>query len=341
MDRYYKILGLSSNATKEDIKKAYHEKIKALHPDKIHGTALEETATFFTTEINEAYEILIGKFEGGKSNLKNNCIEEKILIEGFGKLKYSLSSNFNEIIKAIISRSGIDNANTDDIEWTENTGLSDNVKKSMLKNNAEYSMTIYKEGQDYITIVNRHKGELWYYAYFDVSSKRFAKSKSSYYEDEIYIDSLNRDFKYALSNNLDDIRCAILEKAGYNIKLENEIPQLNPNLSIKVKNMMNKYDVEFSMTTYIDNGNRKIVINRRIKGQWYTISFSEENGKLYRTADLLERERRIKKAHDDYEKDIDNMYAKMEEEQLKADIATNIISGIGKILWNAGGTNWK
>lgn len=72
MDRYYKILDLSSNATKEEIKKAYHDKIKALHPDKIHGTALEETATFFTTEINEAYEILMTNFVGGKSNIKNN-----------------------------------------------------------------------------------------------------------------------------------------------------------------------------------------------------------------------------------------------------------------------------
>lgn len=114
MDRYYRILGLSNNATKEQIKEAYYTKIKALHPDKVHGTSLEDTATFFTTEINEAYELLMSQFGGGKSNVnQTDCFEEEIFIEGTGQLRYSLSNNLNEIIMAIRTRSGVENVNID------------------------------------------------------------------------------------------------------------------------------------------------------------------------------------------------------------------------------------
>ena len=55
MERYYKILGISRKASKEEIKQAYHNKMRALHPDKVHGTSLEETAHLFSTEINNDY----------------------------------------------------------------------------------------------------------------------------------------------------------------------------------------------------------------------------------------------------------------------------------------------
>ena len=64
MERYYTILGIPNNSSKEVVKKAYYTKMKALHPDKIHGTVLEDTATFFTTEINEAYNKLMTQYKG-------------------------------------------------------------------------------------------------------------------------------------------------------------------------------------------------------------------------------------------------------------------------------------
>jgi hypothetical protein len=69
MERYYKILGISTNASKEEIKKAYLIKMKALHPDKVYGTNLEDTANFFSTEINEAYEFLMAHFDDEKSSV--------------------------------------------------------------------------------------------------------------------------------------------------------------------------------------------------------------------------------------------------------------------------------
>lgn len=74
MDRYYRILGIPDYSSKEVIKKAYHEKMKALHPDKVHGTSLEDTATFFAAEINEAYNILMSQHKEKKMDFnQDNC----------------------------------------------------------------------------------------------------------------------------------------------------------------------------------------------------------------------------------------------------------------------------
>ena len=51
---YYKILGLSRDATKEEIKKQYRKLAKEVHPDKTKLQSSEEVMT----EINKAYEVL-------------------------------------------------------------------------------------------------------------------------------------------------------------------------------------------------------------------------------------------------------------------------------------------
>jgi len=143
MDRYYNILGIPSNSSKEVIKNAYHVKMKALHPDKIHGTPLEDTATFFTAEINEAYTNLMAKFKSGNStstqNNKTVSFEEDIYITGFGYLRYSLSNNINTIISEIYNRFKCSlHKSPSQIKWNINHNLSPNVKKTMNKHNVVY-----------------------------------------------------------------------------------------------------------------------------------------------------------------------------------------------------------
>ena len=62
--KYYKILGVNSNATKEEIKKAYRELVKQHHPDKF--TNASETDKKYhenrIKEINEAYDKLSKDF---------------------------------------------------------------------------------------------------------------------------------------------------------------------------------------------------------------------------------------------------------------------------------------
>lgn len=166
MERYYKILGLSNNATKEEIKKAYHKKIKAIHPDKLQGTHLEDTATFLSTEINEAYNVLIKQFhdEGSsRVNEKQAYFEKDIYFENLGLLKYSLSNDIGLIQDAVFKRTG--NRDTSFINihgWRLNTRLSENVKKVMNENNVNYSMTYYTEEGYKKLVINKRDGEKWY-----------------------------------------------------------------------------------------------------------------------------------------------------------------------------------
>lgn len=51
----YAVLGISENATPEEIKKAYRKKVKQYHPDLNPG---DETATQKMNEVNEAYDML-------------------------------------------------------------------------------------------------------------------------------------------------------------------------------------------------------------------------------------------------------------------------------------------
>lgn len=58
VDNAYKILGIDSNATDEDVKKAYREMAKKYHPDKVAylGEDVRKSAEQKLQEVNEAYE---------------------------------------------------------------------------------------------------------------------------------------------------------------------------------------------------------------------------------------------------------------------------------------------
>jgi len=188
MERYYKILGISNSASKEEIKEAYHAKMKALHPDKVHGTSLEDTATFFAAEINEAYNYLMSN--NNQSNSQHSTakststqkeetgyLEDDIFIEGIGVLKYSLSSDINIIKKAILKRTGQEIYN--EIYWILNTELSENVKRAMNKHNVNYSMTTYVENSNRIVVINKRNGNNWYYIGYEFNIREQTKTKTN------------------------------------------------------------------------------------------------------------------------------------------------------------------
>ena len=58
VDSAYKILGIDSNATDEEVKKAYREMAKKYHPDKVAylGEEVRKSAEQKLQEVNEAYE---------------------------------------------------------------------------------------------------------------------------------------------------------------------------------------------------------------------------------------------------------------------------------------------
>ncbi len=56
--RAYKVLGISNNASFEEIKKAYRDLVKIHHPDKIRSKALKQSAKQQFQVIQEAYETI-------------------------------------------------------------------------------------------------------------------------------------------------------------------------------------------------------------------------------------------------------------------------------------------
>ncbi|GKF25222.1 chaperone protein DnaJ 72 [Tanacetum coccineum] len=58
---YYKILGLNTNATKEEIKEAFRAIAKKFHPDKHSSSpkSVKDTATLRFKQASEAYEVLV------------------------------------------------------------------------------------------------------------------------------------------------------------------------------------------------------------------------------------------------------------------------------------------
>lgn len=87
---YYKILGVSKNASKEEIKKAFYRLAHKYHPDK--GGDPEKFK-----EINEAYQVLIDDQKRKQYDMYGQTFEDMSRSQGFGGF-YDFS-NLEEILK--------------------------------------------------------------------------------------------------------------------------------------------------------------------------------------------------------------------------------------------------
>lgn len=65
MNDPYSVLGISSRATDDEVKKAYREMVRKYHPDNYHNNPLSDLAQEKMKEINEAYNNIMSIREGG------------------------------------------------------------------------------------------------------------------------------------------------------------------------------------------------------------------------------------------------------------------------------------
>lgn len=65
----YEILGISKNADRDDVKQAYHEKVRLYHPDKLNSLDLPDDMTVYANDmlarINSAYTLVLRKLDAG------------------------------------------------------------------------------------------------------------------------------------------------------------------------------------------------------------------------------------------------------------------------------------
>ena len=129
------------------------------------------------------------------------------------------------------------------------------------------------------------------------------KEQLGYAEEYIIVkfDNLNDNLllNYSLSNSLDEIKIAIFNRTGLNIKIEKAKWIINPYLSISVKHLMNKHKVTYSMTTNYERQVRIISINMCVSDNWYFTRYAEKNGKCY-PWDYFDTFEKLKHIIDDY-----------------------------------------
>ncbi len=61
----YEVLGVSRDATEEEVKKAYRELAKKYHPDNYANSSLSDLASEKMKEINEAYDAILKNMHSG------------------------------------------------------------------------------------------------------------------------------------------------------------------------------------------------------------------------------------------------------------------------------------
>lgn len=69
MNDPYSVLGVSPNASDEEIKKAYRELARKYHPDNYQNNPLADLAEEKMKEINEAYETITKQRSGGGGSI--------------------------------------------------------------------------------------------------------------------------------------------------------------------------------------------------------------------------------------------------------------------------------
>ena len=67
MNDPYKVLGISPNASEDEIKSAYKKLVKKYHPDRYQDEAMAELANEKMTEINAAYDQIMDERKNGGS----------------------------------------------------------------------------------------------------------------------------------------------------------------------------------------------------------------------------------------------------------------------------------
>ena len=95
----YKVLGISRDATDEQVKEAYREMAKKYHPDNYQGSPIADLANEKMKEVNEAYDQIMNE----RKNRKNGGSSSQGYSGGYNPNYSNPNSNFADVRNLIMA----------------------------------------------------------------------------------------------------------------------------------------------------------------------------------------------------------------------------------------------
>jgi tetratricopeptide (TPR) repeat protein len=96
------------------------------------------------------------------------------------------------------------------------------------------------------------------------------------FEEEVFLEELGKSYKYTFSNDPSDIQKAIEKQTGYLIPVNDTEWQMNPHLYQKLQEIMKDKNVNFCTTTFFEENERLIYLNRRCGNTFSIIIITED-----------------------------------------------------------------
>lgn len=87
MKKYFEILGVPENASREEIRNAYRELVKKYHPDQYRDNPLSDLAQEKMKEINEAYDYIMNHRQDSDDRPSNHYGYQTNSDQGFQKVR--------------------------------------------------------------------------------------------------------------------------------------------------------------------------------------------------------------------------------------------------------------
>lgn len=148
----YQVLGISPNASNDEVKRAYRELSRKYHPDSYVDNPLSELAEAKFKEVQEAYDMIMKQREGGfHANYQNSYGKSGDNGEFGAVVTYIQSGQFREALTLL---NGINNRNG---QWyylsaVANMGIGNNFQAL---NYARQAVAMEPNNPEYASFLNR------------------------------------------------------------------------------------------------------------------------------------------------------------------------------------------
>lgn len=153
----YEILGISPNATEEEIKKAYHQLSKKYHPDSYANNPLSELAEEKFKEIQEAYKQIQEQRQNGKTNTNYTNYNDTHNSNNEDEIALNQVTTYLNTRQYKIALSMLDKINGRPARWfyyasIANTGLGNNL---VALEQAKRAVSMDPANQEYTNYLNQ------------------------------------------------------------------------------------------------------------------------------------------------------------------------------------------